>query len=92
MAAPRRPPDKAPDKAPDRASAGQGMNNMHGHDKARRFAGDDGAMAASIGELVAMSAFSAPCCSHVALCDGACRDARPGDDGPRRRLPGDPAR
>jgi len=73
-------------------AAERGMNSMHEHDKARPFAGDHGPMAASIGELVAMSAFSAPCCSHIALCDGACRDARPGDSGERRPLSGGFAR
>jgi len=64
------------------------MNSMHQHDRARAFVDDRGATAASIGELLAMSAFSAPCCSHIALCDGACRDARPdalSDEGDRPR-------
>lgn len=69
---------------------------MRGHDRARPFAGDGGVMAASIGELVAMAGFSAPCCGHVALCDGACRDARHelrrDDDGPRSLSAGDAGR
>ena len=69
---------------------------MRGHDKARAAA--DGfpvrpyPVAATIGELTAMALFAPPCCGHIALCDGACRDARHFDEetdvplgGPSRR-------
>lgn len=36
----------------------------------------DDPVAASIGELAAMALLAPPCCGHIALCDGACRDAR----------------
>jgi hypothetical protein len=72
---------------------------MREHDRARAFAAGHDPAAASIGELVAMAAFSAPCCGHIALCDGACRDTpspglsfdhpRPGKDVTRYRASGD---
>ncbi len=76
---------------------------MREHDRARAFAAGHDLAAASIGELVAMAAFSAPCCGHIALCDDACRDTpspgprfdqgrghpRPGKDVMRYRLSAD---
>ena len=66
---------------------------------ARAFAADAGPAAVSIGELVAMAAFSAPCCGHIALCDGACRDWKAAEDDRRwdrapvaGRRPGDDRR
>lgn len=54
---------------------------MRDHPKARPFAGApsgaEGGMAASIAELTSLSLFAPPCCGHIALCDGACGDARP---------------
>lgn len=63
---------------------------MREHDMARAFAADRGP-AASIGELLAMAAFSAPCCGHIALCDGACHDGCADDrrDRPQDRGLGD---
>lgn len=40
---------------------------------------------ATITELTMLCDLAPPCCGHVALCDGACRDARPdmsGHDNP----------
>lgn len=31
----------------------------------------------SAAELTMLCDFAPPCCGHVVLCDGACRDARP---------------
>ena len=66
------------------------MAHNRAHDRAGAFAAQRGP-AASIGELVAMAAFSAPCCGHIALCDGACRDSRYdrlGNGGPGNARPG----
>lgn len=38
-----------------------------------------GPVPATIAELTALCLFAPPCCGHIALCDGACRDARPDD-------------
>lgn len=38
---------------------------------------------ATIAELTALCLFAPPCCGHIALCDGACRDARRDDDDAR---------
>ena len=65
------------------------MNSMHDRDKARQFASIHTPMPASIGELLAMSGLSTPCCGHIALCDGACRDTRPGGRMQRDRHDGD---
>lgn len=35
------------------------------------------APAATIAELTTLCLLGPPCCGHIALCDGACRDARP---------------
>lgn len=60
---------------------------MWEHRKARAPAGTHSGgsdrVAASIAELTAMSLLAPPCCGHIALCDGACRDARR-NDGDRR--------
>lgn len=57
---------------------------MLDHEKARSFGkafpgrGDRvDRVPATIAELTALSLFAPPCCSHIALCDGACRDAQP---------------
>lgn len=39
-----------------------------------------GPVPATIAELTALCLFAPPCCGHIALCDGACRDARRDDD------------
>jgi hypothetical protein len=33
------------------------------------------ALSPSLGELVAIGLLDTPCCGHIALCDGLCRDA-----------------
>jgi hypothetical protein len=38
-----------------------------------------GSMPASVAELTASCLLAPPCCAHIALCDGACRDARRDD-------------
>lgn len=70
------------------------MDSMQDHGMARPFAGAFSSAAdrvpASIAELTALSLLAPPCCSHIALCDGACRDARPAEDDRRAtRIGGD---
>lgn len=41
------------------------------------------ALSPSLGELVAIGLLDTPCCGHIALCDGLCRDAERDREGRR---------
>lgn len=43
--------------------------------------------AVTIAELTALNFLASPCCDHVSLCDGACRDAWPETVTPRSSEP-----
>jgi len=71
-----------PGSARDLRDVERMQDTMLDHEKARRFGKPfpdrGGPVPATIAELTALSLLAPPCCGHIALCDGACRDARPG--------------